>query len=170
MFAAVLALSLIPLPPPDPTRPRVRPLDDLARTIVASGVEASSTVRELLAAVEASDVVVYIQTAANMRDRGALGFVAHGSPLTYVLIRINVTQGTRDRIATLAHELTHAVEVAEASPPVRSEPDLAALYKRIGFRTRPPHEFESARARANERQARTDQTSAAALPGARPEG
>jgi hypothetical protein len=103
-----------------------------------------------------------------MRDRGALGFVAHGSPLTHVLIRINVTQGGRDRIATLAHELTHAVEVAEASPPIRTEADLAALYRRIGFSTRSPHEFESARARTNERQARTDQTRPGALPRAPP--
>jgi hypothetical protein len=157
-------------PTTDRTRPRVRPLDDPARTIVSIGERSSATVEQLLAALERSDVVVYVQTAARLGAPGVLTFVAHGEPLTYVLIRVELDQSPRDRIAMLAHELTHALEVAEAQPPIRSEADLVALYRTVGFRGRSARDFESARARANERQARGEQDRVSAAPKARPGG
>jgi hypothetical protein len=69
---------------------------------------------------------------------------------------VEIGQLETDRVATLAHELTHAVEVAEAHPPVQTETELEALYRRIGLPGARPGEFESRGAVANERQARAE--------------
>ena len=138
------------------TYPRLRPLDALARALVADAEQSSAIVRQLVEVLECADVVVYVRTALGVETRGRLSFVAHGDPLTYVLVRIDLNQGPRERMAALAHELTHAVEIAEASPPVRAEADLAALYRRIGLPGPTGREIESARAVANERQAKAE--------------
>jgi hypothetical protein len=158
MLWIALAMSLVPAPPAAP--PSVRPLDHAARAIVESG-HSSPTVRQLLASLDASNVVVYVRSAVNLPAAGVLTYVSHAASQTYLLVRIDLKQSARDRVATLAHELTHATEVASASPPVASAGDLAALYRRIGSRGRNRHEFESAAAQANEREARIDQDRAA---------
>jgi hypothetical protein len=99
-----------------------------------------------------------------------LTYVAHAGPRTYLLVRSDLKQRPRDRVATLAHELTHATEVAAAGDPITSAADLAALYRRIGFPGRRSGEFESARAQANEREARVDQGRAAVTARVRTKG
>ena len=49
-----------------------------------------------------------------------------------LLIRVNTRQIDLDRVAVLAHELTHAVEISQASPPITSERELHRLYTCIG--------------------------------------
>jgi hypothetical protein len=115
-------------------------------------------VAQLLSALEASDIVVYVQTGLGTGVRARTSFIAYGRPLTYLLVHIDLGQGPRERGAALAHELTHALEVAEANPPVRSEAELAALYRRIGARGATSHDFESTRAVANENLARAELT------------
>jgi hypothetical protein len=152
----------------DSTRPRVRALDAQARALLDAGM-ATETVGRLLDALDATDVVVYVRTTLDLKTRGVLTFVSHAAPLTYVLVRVDLRQNPRDRIAILAHELTHALEIAGASPPVRSEAELASLYARIGVRAGGTGEFESAQALSNERRARLEQDRASrmrhALPG-----
>jgi hypothetical protein len=123
---------------------RVRPMDAVAQQLLDRAVTQSRTVAELVASLEQRDVVVYIAPA--LGTRGKLTFVSYGDPLTYVMIRIDLSQREPHRSAILAHELTHALEVAEACPQPRSEADLRALYLRIGFAGVRPGEFETARA------------------------
>ena len=148
----------------DRTRPRVRPEDGCARALVADGEQASPTVAGLLTSLEASDVVVYLRCGAGLPHRGSLTFVAHGGPLTYVLVRVDVGQPRRERIATLAHELTHATEVASARPPLETEAGLERLYRAIGIPGERKGEFESRAALANERQVKAEMWIAAARP------
>lgn len=169
MLLIALGLLQAPAPPsPDRTHPRVRPEDACARAMVSEGAESSPTVAGLLATVEASDVVVYVRCGIGLRRKGLLTFVARGGSLTYLLIRVELSQHGPERVATLAHELTHAAEVAEARPPVRSESDLEALYRRIGIRGDRTGEFESRMAVVNERQAKAELWHAAATPRKRP--
>ena len=163
----LLTLALLQVsaaPAPDGTHPRLRPDDRCARATIWDGTQSSPTVARLVAAIEASDVVVYVRCETGLRQRGVLTFVAHGGPLTYVLVRVDIGQTARERVATLAHELTHAVEVAEASPPVQTEGDLEALYRKIGIRGDRASEFESRGAVANERLAKAELGHAAATP------
>jgi hypothetical protein len=163
----LLALGLLQAssaPAPDGTHPRVRPDDGCAKEILWEGTQSSPTVARLVAAIEASDVVVYVRCGVGLRRHGLLTFVAHGGPLTYVLIRVEAGQLETDRVATLAHELTHATEVAEARPPLQTEADLETLYRRIGVPGERAGEFESRDAVANGRQARAEFWRAAATP------
>ena len=157
-------LQASPAPAPDGTHPRLRPDDRCARAIVWEGAQSSPTVARLVAAVEASDVVVYVRCETGLRQRGVMTFVAHGGPLTYVLVRVEIGQPERARVATLAHELTHALEVAEACPPLQTAADLETLYRRIGIPGDRPGEFESRGALANERLAKAELGHAAATP------
>jgi len=154
---APMQVQLQTPPPVADTQPRVRPTDDTARSLVEAAQRTSPTIAQLIANLDASNVVVYVRTALDLRTRGVLTFVAHGAPLTYVLIRIELRQRAQDRIATLGHELTHAVEIAEASSTVRSQADLAALYKQVGKPGGKAGEFESSRALVNEKRARSEQ-------------
>jgi hypothetical protein len=156
----VAAPALLP-PSAGATVSRVRPLDHLADAIVADGIQRSPTIAGLVDALEARDVVVYIRTRIDLPHRGMLAFAGRGGPLTYVLVEISPRQGTSDRIATLAHELTHALEVAREPSPVASADDLESLYRRIGVAVR-DGEYESAQALAIERVVMTEITSATA--------
>jgi hypothetical protein len=138
----------------DPTRPRIRALDPSTQLLLDRARVASPTVAALVTALEQRDVVVYLRPA--LGARGQLTFLSYGEPLTYVQIRIDVRQREPQRIATLAHELTHALEVAEACPAVRSEADLAALYRVIGRAGSRHGDFESIRASENEGRARRE--------------
>lgn len=132
--------------------------------ILQRGLADSPTMNDLAARLEQRDVIVYLGTAIGMPTRGALTFMAAGGPVTYLLIRVDLRQSPAERAATLAHELTHAVETAEACPPVRSDADLAALYRMIGRRGGRADEFESPRAVANEATARGELSHAAPRP------
>jgi GH24 family phage-related lysozyme (muramidase) len=141
---------------------RVRPMDAAAQQLLDRALTHSHTVARLVESLEQRDVVVYIAPA--LGTSGRLTFVGYGAPLTYVMIRIDLTQREPQRSAILAHELTHALEVAEACPQPRTEADLLALYRRIGLAGVRAGEFETARASANEQRARRETLSAIATP------
>jgi hypothetical protein len=143
----------------DATHPRVRPIDESARSLVSDAARRSPTVARVLDALEQHDVVVYVTTELNLPSRGVLTFVAHAASLTYVLVRVDLKQTIDSRTSSLAHELTHALEVAEAARPILNEADLDALYREIGIVER-HGEFESARAIAIESAVRADLRSA----------
>jgi hypothetical protein len=155
MGSILLVLAIAAgLAPDDPTRPRVRPLDAATQALLDRACVASPTVAALVAALEQRDVVVYLRPA--LGTRGQLTFVSYGAPLTYVQVRLDLRQPEPQRTSTLAHELTHALEVAEADPPVRSEPELAALYRRSGLPGSRHGDFESTRAVESEGRARRE--------------
>jgi hypothetical protein len=97
-------------------------------------------------AVTASDVIVYVsRTVLDGTLRGALRFVgagAHGG--RYLLIELDDELGdsldpSSDRIAgiaTLAHELQHALEVAEAAH-VLDPVSFETFYREFGTESRP---------------------------------
>jgi hypothetical protein len=165
MLLVVLGvLQTTPAPAPDRTYPRLRPDDRCAQTALWDGTQSSPTLAHLVATIEASDVVVYVRCQTGLRRRGLLTFVAHGGRLTYLLIRVELNQPEPDRVTTLAHELTHATEVAEARPPLLTEADLEALYRKMGAPGERAGEFESRGAVANERRTKAELGHAPATP------
>ncbi len=60
----------------------------------------------------------------------------------YLRIQVSLTMSPDEMIAVIAHELRHAVEVADA-PDVRNETSLVKLYERIGRRSGVPHCYET---------------------------
>jgi hypothetical protein len=131
----------------DPAR-RVRALDPTLATFVADGVRRSYTFGRLLEAIEEMDLIVYIVPNAQMplSLAGRLMVVPAAHEQRYVRIEVAPHGTAEETIATIAHELQHAMEVAMA-PDVRDDEGLAALYKRIGHGTGGNHSYDTTAAR-----------------------
>lgn len=120
------------------TEPRdgghVRTMDARLRAEINEGLARSSFFRDLVARLDGSDVIAYVETECPMSSRifGRLSFMAAGGGRRYVSIRISCSLNDTEQIAALGHELSHAVEIADA-PSVVDVASLAQLYRRIGF-------------------------------------
>ena len=121
----------------DLTSPRVRPVGSRVVSLLDRGYARSPTLAVLVDTLERSDVIVHIEEHWPL-DRGRDGqtqLVAAVGGHRY--LRIHIDTGIADNSATalLAHELQHAVEIAEAKWVV-DEQTLAQLYRCIGFERR----------------------------------
>lgn len=96
-------------------------------------IDRSPLVRQLVATLDASDVIVYLEMwpMLGAAHRGAIVFAADAGGFRYLRIRLNPANPPDQMIAAIGHELQHAVEIAQA-PWVRSSRDVGAYYQRIG--------------------------------------
>jgi hypothetical protein len=122
-----------------PIPQQIRIQDCSFASAVATGLEHSPTLRREFDRVAELHGIVYVQTGvyASLRHkelRGALLDQVAVAEQTCVL-RINLKRQTGPQgIASLAHELQHALEVLQA-PEARSEKTIEALFQRIGTPT-----------------------------------
>lgn len=114
--------------------PRVRPGDDRSRAALKDGVARSEIIRRLLVQLERYDVIAYVAMQHRLRGHlsGSLTWVVATERFRYVRVSLNPDLSGEELIATLAHELQHVVEVAQA-PLVVDPGTLSALYRRIGI-------------------------------------
>jgi hypothetical protein len=118
----------------DHPRRSIRTTDRRVRTLLDEGLRTSPTLRALVERLQASDVVVYLQCEGpvNSITEGRLTFVSAAGGYRYVVVRM-VCMLTRDRqIALMAHELRHAVEIAD-TPDIVDGESLIREYKRMGY-------------------------------------
>jgi hypothetical protein len=103
------------------------------RALIDVAVLASPSLRALVERVERSDVVVYVQCEryAPSRVAGRLTFISAAGGLRYVVVRLMRLESRAQQIALLAHELQHAVEIAD-TPAIVDGPSLAREYQRMG--------------------------------------
>jgi hypothetical protein len=101
--------------------------------LLADAARRSPTVRVLIERLQETDVIVYVRPRpfAPQTLAGQLTFVTAADDWRYVLVEIGCTESWDTQLATLGHELQHAVEIGEASW-VRSTDDLAAFYRISG--------------------------------------
>ena len=94
-----------------------RPLDPIAADTFARAVEGSAVVRALVERLEASNVIVHIETVTQMPAGigGMTRFVTSRGGYRYLRISLGATLTVRLRAAILGHELKHACEVADSS-------------------------------------------------------
>ena len=134
--AAAVALMLLALDPSDPPSSHVRP-DAALRPVVQESARRSPSIRELLDRLEHTDVIVYIhtrvftQTALEGRV-GLLTTAADGQ--RYLLIELACGRPAVSTMATLGHELYHALEIA-GEPSIVDARTLAAFYRQHGMET-----------------------------------
>ena len=112
---------------------RIRPQDPRLATLLRAGAERSATFRALVERIEASNVFVYVALSPVMKSSlaGKLTWMTRAGAFRYVRATINTEQNPDQMIATLAHELQHAVEVIEDDG-VTDQRTLQDLYRRIG--------------------------------------
>jgi hypothetical protein len=149
LFASLLlstALAFAPLTESaalDSPYRHVRTQDRSVRYLLKRGFNHSATFARLMARLEHSDVLVYIEEVPRLPDalegRMMMLTAAHGQ--RYVRIQIALRGAPDDSVALLGHELQHAIEVAQEAA-VFDQTALAALYQRIGTRGG-PHVYDT---------------------------
>jgi len=97
-----------------PPEQHVRTTEPRIAALIESGASLSPTFRRLVAALDASDVIVYVEPKQTRSRLG--GYLAHHVVASggYRYLRIAIEAGGPERraIPLLAHELQHALEVA----------------------------------------------------------
>ncbi len=108
------------------TQPRTEQLLDI-------GASRSPTFASLRATLEATDVIVYVQTVTHLKPTldGRLIFLSSTGKHRYLRIDVRGSLPTNDLLSAIAHELQHAVEIA-GSVDVRDSRSLLTFYARIG--------------------------------------
>src|SRR5690606_39007480 len=115
-MAAGLAAHAAAEPPQLDPFARVRPLSREAQALLLEGAERSATIRHMLARIEASDVIVYVDThVAPRRIVAAWTRFVSSSPISRMLrVHVDPTYTRHVQLALLGHELRHVLEIVEA--------------------------------------------------------
>lgn len=135
----------------------VRAVDLQMSKTIREGLRRSATFAALVAALNRSDVIVYIETSRGLPTTiaGRLLFAAGPQSQRYLRIQVNGPPRSNELIALVGHELRHALEVAE-SPDVRDEQTLIALYERIGHNGSRQHQYDTIAAQDTGRRVRME--------------
>lgn len=115
-----------------PANGHVRSANSRFLGALRNAVARSTTFRELVEALNRSDVIVYV--VASNRRSGLSGYLVHqivaAGDHRYLTVVVN-PELLRDRlVVAIAHELQHAREVAE-TPTVRSAAAMRVLFQRL---------------------------------------
>lgn len=114
-LSIVLVLMFVPSVAVAETK--VRPLDPIASATYANAVEGSAVVRALVERLEASNVIVHIESARTLPlgIGGTTRFVTSRGGYRYLRVTIGTDLPLRLRSAILGHELKHACEIADST-------------------------------------------------------
>jgi len=122
-----------------------------------AGARRSATFASLVTALDASDVIAYIELAHDLPSlvEGRLVLATRTSSHRYVRIQIRASQSPDEIIAVLGHELQHALEIAQA-PGVQDEASMRRYYERAGAGRSHERGFETRAAQDAGRQVRLE--------------
>jgi hypothetical protein len=110
---------------------RVRAAEN-ARVLLDEAAARSATVRALIDRLDATDVIVYLEiTAAPQIARARTKLVTATASVRFLRIALRRDVSPFDATPLIAHELQHALEIAER-PDVRDDDAVRLLYRRIG--------------------------------------
>lgn len=142
--AIVLSLLFVPSLALAEGKLTLRPLDPLAAETLARALEGSATVRDLVARLDASNVIVHIEVTLQMPAGigGMTRFVTSRGGYRYLRITLDSEMTLRLRSALLGHELKHACEVADS--PASDARSLRELFESEGHRAGPYFETMAA--------------------------
>jgi hypothetical protein len=115
-----------------PSHVRAESID--VRQLIAETAQRSTTFRSLVEEIDRSSVIVYVRVRllASQALDGRTGLLGARFGTRYLAIELACPRSRDTQMATLAHELQHALEIADASWVVDA-PTLARHYRRIGI-------------------------------------
>lgn len=137
--------------PAAPAPSHVRAVSEHARQTLTDGLSRSATIARLVAALEASDVIVFVDTRVDPAIPTAeTMLMVKTKSVRYVHVILNPRMTTDERVEYLGHELQHAVEIAgdESAvdgPSVRKR--FGAIGRELGQSTQREKSFETDGAR-----------------------
>jgi len=118
----------------EPSTHHVRSSDPKVVALFNTGMSRSETFRRLVDILDRSDVVVYVEAKTTRQALG--GYLAHNIVVAgayrYVHVAVEVQGAPGRLVPLLAHELQHAVEVAQ-NPEARDANALDALFDRLSI-------------------------------------
>jgi hypothetical protein len=106
------------------------------RGLVDEAARRSPAIQEWIDRLQELDVTVYVRarTFARLDLEGRVALLSTVGSHRYLVIELACGRSELAQMATLGHELFHALEIAEAPAAVNAE-TLADLYSRIGRKT-----------------------------------
>ena len=137
---------------------RVRSTDKQITKMLALGIERSPTFGRLVRALNSTDVIVYVERTRNLPKplAGRMLLLPMAGHQRYLRIQVRSDLPARELIALIAHELRHALEIAD-HPAVRDASAMLDLYRRIGHATSSAlHTFDTEAAQTAGRQVRQE--------------
>jgi hypothetical protein len=143
---------------PDHLGLHVRGATPKVKALIDEGIRRSPSFKALVERLNRSDVVVYINVTRDLPTGldGRLCFMTYAGSVRYLHAQVLDGLGVDGIIAVAAHELQHAVEVAE-HPEVRDARALDRLYQRIGERSSIAHNrYDTPAARSMGRRVRQE--------------
>ena len=119
-----------------PSHVRAESID--VRQLIAETAQRSTTFRSLVEEIDRSSVIVYVRVRllASQALDGRTGLLGARFGTRYLAIELACPRSRDTQMATLAHELQHALEIA-GEPSVVDVPSLMRFYTRIGSRLQP---------------------------------
>jgi len=153
LFLAMLCAGIIA--DPETAIAHVRTASPAAHALLTEAIAHSAIVNGLIEHLAWSDTIVYVEIVGTPEVLLARTKLVSSSPeVRFLRISINARTPTWDRVALLAHELQHAVEIAHATD-VRDDDGVRRLYSAIGYKG-DGNRFETAAARETERRVRAE--------------
>jgi hypothetical protein len=119
----------------------IRPLSPDLQQVLDEGVLRSQEFRALVAALEASDVIVYLRVVP-FEDKlldGRLSFIGCGTNQRYLMVSVAAERSYGAHLSIVAHELRHALEIASDRSVIDGQ-SMGRYYDGIGYKLPgPPH-------------------------------
>ncbi|MGH9371392.1 MAG: hypothetical protein ACRD15_07670 [Vicinamibacterales bacterium] len=128
---------------------RIRSGSARITTLLADGVRRSKTFADLVTKIHQTNVIIYIEQSFGLPPdmNGRILLQTFAGNQRYLRIQVRVPLQSDQTIAVIAHELHHALEVAD-DPAVVDEAGLVELYLRIGHRSHGVDGYDTEAARA----------------------
>jgi hypothetical protein len=125
--------------------PRVRTTNGAIASLLSEASTRSSTFRELVSTIEQTDGIVYVEPGQCRHGvRACLSLSVAGAGEYRILrVLINLAGDALALMATIAHELRHAIEIL-TEPNVRSTQDAWLYYTRVAPTTLGAFETQAA--------------------------
>ena len=150
LFASLLLSGSFALAPFDAAaalespRRHVRSQDRAVQQLLKRGVTHSVTFRSLMARLEQSDVIIYIEQVPRLPGalEGRMMMLPRAHGQRYLRIQLAMRGSPDDAIAVLGHELQHALEIAQEEW-VSDQATLIELYQRIGIGPQGHHVYDT---------------------------
>jgi hypothetical protein len=135
IVALLLVLASAPRAARASTITHVRPMSKDAQAIFDEGMVRSQEMRALVDALEASDLIAYVDLAPweDALLDGRILFIGSGAGQRYLKIELASARYRAAQMSILGHELRHAVEIA-STPSVVDSVSMGRYYDRIGLR------------------------------------
>ena len=112
---------------------RIRGATARVKHLIDDGVRRSRTFAELVSELHTTDVIVYVEASFTLPAEvsGRILLAGAAGDQRYLRVQVRATLQGDQMIATIAHELRHALEVAGDRTVIDTK-GLVALYRRIG--------------------------------------